>query len=364
MEYIPEINILIADDNKEHIEIASKILSSLNFPIRVATNGKTALALVKQNKPTLMLLDIGMPIINGFELCKKIKEDSSLSDIIIIFMTASHDEESIAKGFSYGAQDYITKPYNASELILRVKTHLSLAIQKKKLELAYNELNTFCHTVSHDLKSPVLIISQLVSLLENKLKAEDSNYQDNIEIINRLKDKSSSLIKMIERLLDFSKMQNSNLYFEKIELTSLFTSVLEELISLEPNRQIEYSICQLKTLKADKFLITNLIQNIFVNSLKFTRSRNPAVITVTDSESFTDYSITITDNGVGFNNSHAKKAFEIFERLHTQKEYEGTGVGLAIVKKIMERHGGTASITSEENVKTSVTLTFPKNLLS
>lgn len=361
MDYNPDINILIADDNKEHIEIASRILSALKFPIRVATNGETALSLVCQKKPTLILLDIGMPSINGFELCRKIKENSALQDIIVIFITASHDEESITKGFSFGAQDYILKPYNSSELLLRVKTHLSLAIQKKKLQTSYDELNTFCHTVSHDLKSPVLIINQLVGLLKERL-SETLETEDK-QIITRLQDKSSFLIKMIERLLDFSKLQASNCNFEKLELTPLFTSVLTELISLEPNRNIEYSIADLKPITADKFLITNLIQNIFVNSIKFTVTKNPAVITVIDSETFTDYSIIITDNGIGFDNEHSKKAFEIFERLHTQAEYEGTGVGLAIVKKIMERHGGSVSISSEKNIKTSVTLTFPKNIL-
>ena len=131
------INILIVDDTPEHIHIATSLLKTLGYPIRVSTSASKALTLIEKKKPTLILLDKTMPDMDGFELCRLLKENPSYSDIAIIFMTSAQDEESIKKGFALGAQDYVVKPYNSSELIARVSTHIKLASQSIQLKASY-----------------------------------------------------------------------------------------------------------------------------------------------------------------------------------------------------------------------------------
>ena len=353
------INILIVDDSLEHIRIASSILKSLKYPIRVANNGMTALKLIKEQIPTLILLDIIMPKINGFEICNIIKKNPLYQDIAIIFMTADQDEESIQKGFSLGAQDYVVKPYKSSELIARVKTHIKLASQSNELKSAYKELDQFCHTVSHDLKSPLNVIKQLSNLLS--LELGNTLTEDALEIMNRIDNKSSEVILMIERLLEFSKMGQLECNYTAVDLHSLFNEIMNELTSLEkPSRKIKFNLGKLPTINGDKTLLKFLIQNILSNSLKFSNKNDITIINVFLDDRKDSYEISIQDNGVGFNMKYSNKLFRIFERLHSKEEFEGSGVGLAIVKRIMDRHNGAVYICSQLYKGVTVTLSFPK----
>ena len=218
------INILIVDDTPEHIHIATSLLKTLGYPIRVSTSASKALTLIEKKKPTLILLDITMPDMDGFELCSLLKENPSYSDIAIIFMTSAQDEESIKKGFALGAQDYVVKPYNSSELLARVSTHIKLASQSIQLKASYKELDQFCHTVSHDLKSPLLVLKQLVNLLT--LETKDLLSPTTKEIITRIENKSDDIILMIERLLEFSRINQIQCSFEKINISDIFYSVM------------------------------------------------------------------------------------------------------------------------------------------
>ena len=352
------INILIVDDTPEHIHIATSLLKTLGYPIRVSTSASKALTLIEKKKPTLILLDITMPDMDGFELCSLLKENPSYSDIAIIFMTSAQDEESIKKGFALGAQDYVVKPYNSSELLARVSTHIKLASQSIQLKASYKELDQFCHTVSHDLKSPLLVLKQLVNLLT--LETKDLLSPTTKEIITRIENKSDDIILMIERLLEFSRINQIQCSFEKINISDIFYSVMEELSSLEPNRKIDFIVSKsLPTVNGDKTLIKFLIQNILSNALKFSKNNELTIIKVNCSTLENYYEISIQDNGAGFDMAYKNKLFHIFERLHSKDEFDGSGVGLVIVKRIMERHNGKVSIEGKPNKGACVKLYFP-----
>lgn len=352
------INILIVDDTPEHIHIATSLLKTLGYPIRVSTSASKALTLIEKKKPTLILLDITMPDMNGFELCSLLKENPSYSDIAIIFMTSAQDEESIKKGFALGAQDYVVKPYNSSELLARVSTHIKLASQSIQLKASYKELDQFCHTVSHDLKSPLLVLKQLVNILT--LETKDSLSPTTKEIITRIENKSDDIILMIERLLEFSRINQIQCFFEKINISDIFYSVMEELSSLEPNRKIDFIVSKsLPIVNGDKTLIKFLIQNILNNALKFSKNNELTIIKVNCSTLENYYEISIQDNGAGFDMAYKNKLFHIFERLHSKDEFDGSGVGLVIVKRIMERHNGKVSIEGKPNKGACVKLYFP-----
>ena len=352
-----DINILIVDDTPEHIHIASSILKSINCSIRAATSGRSALKLIDKKIPTLILLDVKMPDINGFQLCELLKSNPAYEDIAIIFITASEDEYSISKGFSLGAQDYVVKPYNSSELIARVNTHIKLICQKRELKYAYSELDKFCHTVSHDLKSPLLVIIQLVNLLCSEL-GENISF-DIKSILDQLTVKSEDTILMIERLLELSKINQLECTFKSLDLKSIVHKIYNELFSLEHARDISFNCSDLPMIEGDETLIKLLFQNVISNALKFTRNSNPSKININFTTSSDFLYINVEDNGVGFDMKYSEKLFNVFERLQNKEDFEGSGVGLSIIKRIMERHNGYVEIFSQTNSGTKITLIFP-----
>lgn len=350
--------ILLVDDTPEHIEFIVSILSEYNFKIRVATKGKTALKLLKQHRPDLILLDVYMPVMNGFEVCKLIKSDNFYSDIPIIFLTASNDEESIEKGFELGAQDYVVKPFNSKELLARINTHIKLKQQTEAIKEAYKELDSFCYSVSHDLKAPLFSINKLIEFIfsdySNPLNPEC------MELLNNIKEKSDEIIKMISRLLEFSRMCKLEMKSEEINLKQVFLDVYAELKNLEPERNISFNIQELPVIKGDSIMIRVLVQNILSNALKYTSKKSHAIIDVTLKETKNNYIISVKDNGAGFDNKYSSRLFGVFERLHSENEFKGTGVGLAITQRILKRHNGKAWITGEVGKGAVYSFSLPK----
>jgi signal transduction histidine kinase len=357
---IKQPEILLIDDTPEHIETVVSALKQYHFRIRVASRGSTGLKLLKDHQPDLILLDIYMPEMDGFEVCKQIKNDDNLCDIPVIFFTARNDEESIKKGFELGGQDYVTKPFHLSELLARVNTHIKLKQQNESLKEAYQELDSFCYSVSHDLKAPLCSIDKLAEyLLSDCLYKLD---KDDQELITNIHDKSKEVITMIDRLLEFSKMCKSEINYQTIDLTKTFTDIYDELILLHADRTVKLQLSELPQLQGDPVMIKLLVSNLLSNAFKFTGIRNTAIIEVTCSESSHEYTISVKDNGVGFDMRHSAKLFGVFQRLHPTSEFEGSGVGLAIIQRIIKRHHGQVWITGEVNNGATLTFRLPKNI--
>ncbi|TWH45035.1 response regulator [Sporomusa sp. KB1] len=352
--------ILIVDDTPEHIETAVAVLRNNNFHVRVATKGNTALKLLEQHMADLILLDIYMPEINGFEICQMIKNDPAFRSIPIIFLTSLNDEASISKGFQLGAQDYVTKPFNTSELLARVNTHIKLKRQAESLQHANNELDSFCYSVAHDLKSPLLSLNKLTEYLA-------ADYADKIdpdgqELISNIQEKSQEVIQIIDHLLDLSRMCERKMDLTTIDLSQLFSKTYTELVALEPVRDIEFTLAPLPTIQGDALMLKLLVQNILSNALKYTRHKATASIKVTATQTDTEFVIAIQDNGAGFDMKYSARLFNIFQRLHSNNEFEGSGIGLAICQKILKRHHGTAWITGKVNEGASFYFSLRKNL--
>lgn len=353
----PEI--LLVDDTPEHIEFVVSILRENNYRLRIATKGSTALKLLKQHKPDLILLDVYMPEMNGFEVCKIIKNSSDFYDIPIIFLTASNDEESIKRGFEVGAQDYIAKPFNIHELLARVNTHIKLKQQADSLKEAYLELDSFCYSVSHDLKAPLFSIKKLTEyLVSNYINILDSEGQ---ELITNIEEKSSEIITLIDRLLEFSKMCNMKMRSEVINLKQIFLDVYNELIKFQSEGKIKFTISELPYIYGDPIMIKVLVLNILSNAIKYTRNKELPIIEVSLSENENEYIISVKDNGVGFDMKYSSKLFGVFQRLHSVNEFEGSGVGLAITQRILKRHKGKAWITGEVEKGATFYFSLPKN---
>ena len=366
--------ILLVDDNLENIELLKRILEKDGYEIVFASNGEQALEMTSKLNPKLILLDIMMPGIDGFETCQKLKENKATREIPVIFISAKSMPEDIVKGFEVGGLDYITKPFNTNEVRRRVKTHLqtqNLIAQKEKseekakayakeLEARNNELKDFISIASHDLREPLRKIKTFGSLLEKKtglLGEEEKSYLD------KIKNSASRMENFLDDLLELSLVTAQANPFRKVDLKTIVKQVTDDLeaLILETNGVVDCG--ELPTIEGDKFQIHQLFQNLVSNALKFHRKEAPPYIKVAKSqESNGTWKITLEDNGIGFDQKFSSRIFKPFERLHSQSEFKGTGMGLAICQKIAIRHGGKITVKSQVGKGSTFTIALPKKM--
>jgi len=351
--------ILIVDDIPEHIAFAGNLLREEGYRVYAVTSGTAALHFLKTKHPDLIMLDIKMEGMDGLTVCRHIKENPDTSDIPVIFLTAETRTEAIKQGFTLGGCDYVIKPFLREEFLARVRTHLNISRQSHALFVANQELKQFCSAVSHDLKSPLNVINMLIATLGVELGENQSD--DISQIMDMICKKSNQLIIMIDRLLEFSKMCNITLEMEPLNLFVMIEEIYQELKSLEPERCITLHCETLPNVMGDEVLVSMLLKNILSNAIKFTRQRKEAKIMVQAFPDAVYHVISIQDNGVGFDMAYANKLFQIFQRLHEDEEFEGSGVGLALVKRIMKRHGGKVEAIGKVNQCAEIKLYFPKN---
>jgi signal transduction histidine kinase len=241
------------------------------------------------------------------------------------------------------------------------KTRADLISNQESLQQANQELNYFCHSVAHDFKAPLQSINKLSQyLIRDYADKVDSNGK---ELITHIQNKSAEVVGITDHLLELSRMSQKQIAMKDIKLEPLFREVYDELIELQPERQVLFKIKQLPMIHGDPIMIKILVANILSNALKYTRNRKQAIIEVTSVENENDYIISVKDNGAGFDMSESSRLFQIFERLHSVDQFEGTGVGLVVCQKILKRHNGRAWLTGKVNQGAVFSFSFPKNLL-
>ncbi len=363
--------ILIVDDIPKNIQILGNILSRENYQIAYAQLGEEALTILEKQLFDLILLDIMMPGMDGYEVCKKLKQQEKTKDIPIIFLTAKADMESIVKGFESGGADYVTKPFSADELLARVKTHIQLNAQKKELKMLnenleklvdertkqLNEANKrlqvldraktdFLSIISHELRTPLNGIFGLMGLLE---KTELDEKQK--EYINFLKESSDRLMKFSEiaLLITSLKTQVFKPDLMPVEIDNIINLALYELrenqniplpeINIDIDENIGLALAESDLLKKSIVLIVD-------NAIKYAGTENRIDISVFRSNGHIH--ITVDDYGKGFSKEALEQLFELFSADDLMHK-EGKGLSLAAVKLIMDIHGGEIVIKNREN---------------
>ena len=227
-----------------------------------------------------------------------------------------------------------------------------------ELQSALNELESFTYTVSHDLKSPLRAIDGYSRILWEDYDIKLG--EDGSEIIGNIRHICSDMIEMISKLLEYSSTSISEIVKEEINIEEKFKSIYKELISANPDRDITLKIeTQLPLVFADNVMIRQAIYNILSNAVKFTKQREKAMITVGFTTSLDEYIFYVKDNGAGFDMNYAQRVFGIFQRLHTNDEFEGNGIGLVTVKKIIQRHGGRVWIEGKVDIGATLYFTLP-----
>lgn len=342
-----ELRILIVDDNQENLKLLGSLLSKEGYRLNVALEGKQALDMVNKSKPDLILLDIVMPIMDGFATCKILKSDPEYKDIPIIFLTSSLETESIVKGFDLGAIDYLTKPFNSSELLARVKTHIELKKSKEIIKKQYKDLlkveslrNSLASILVHDLKNPLTSISGYAQLiLRNK---DDSKLK---KYLNRIVETSDVMLNLIMSILDVSKMESNkmNVIRSKINIKKIFEDIESGLYSTYENKniklEIEFSVDS-SEIVADSELFKRILINLISNAIKYSPQNGIVKLQITKEGAKTKF--FVMDQGKGIPEEFKDKIFEKFGQIEIEKKGErySTGLGLTFCKMAVEAHGG------------------------
>ncbi len=365
-------NILVVDDNPENLQLLAATLSEQGYKLRVAVDGEMALQSVKASQPDLILLDIMMPYLNGYEVCQQLKENPETSDIPIIFISASNEVFDKVKAFQLGGVDYITKPFQREEVLARVKHQLTLqqmqqSLSQKNLELqklneelkrSNLELEQFAYVAAHDLQEPLRAVTSYTQLLMEE-------YQDRLdgtalEYADFVVDGASRMQELIQGLLAYSRVSSRGQAFAPTDVNNVVNQALKNLQVAIAQSNANISHDPLPTIDSDKTQLVQLFQNLISNAIKFRREQPPQVHLSAELKE-REWLFSVRDNGIGISAKYLDRIFEIFKRLHTRKEFPGTGIGLAICKKIVERHKGRIWAESHLGQGTTFYFTFPQS---
>jgi len=413
-----DVKILVVDDREDNLFSIETILDKDGYTLVKANSGRAALKiLLHQHDFALILMDVQMPGMNGLETATLISEREKLKHIPIIFITAfSYEEGNIFQGYQRGGVDYIYKPINPELLRVKVSVFVELyrrnhelLIQEKNLLLANQkleeeieerkmteekirllnlqliennatlqsanqELDRFAYVASHDLQEPL----RKIQIFSDKLTIQlGSGIENDVKVyLEKIGKASKRMQQLVNDLLTFSRQTNDDLDFEQTDLNELLSDVLFDLEMDIQKKKAKITAEHLPVIAVIPSQIRQLFQNLISNSIKFSRpDRVPEISIKTEIikgsainnidsrlNENTFYRIYITDNGIGFDTKYLVDIFVIFKRLHTYHEFEGTGIGLSICKKIIEKHKGFITAESEPDKGSTFIITLPEKV--
>ncbi len=404
--------ILLVDDREDNLMSIEAILGTDGYQFVKANSGRQALKiLLTEFDFALILMDVKMPNLNGFETAELIYEREKLKHIPIVFITANNfGDENIFKGYRSGAVDYIYKPINPE--LLRAKVSVFVDLYKKnykllqqeqtlkninkslekeiadrkdseeqikelnqkllqnidRLESANKELDRFAFMASHDLQEPLRKIITFSDRLSSKYQAKLDEEAD--MYINRIQTSAERMRVLIKDILELSKIVADKNSFVETNMNVLINEVLSEMECRIKEKKAKVLVENLPAIRINPSLIRSLFQNLISNSLKYSKKTTSPIIRISSEISFEKHQnekdtsekycrIHVTDNGIGFDQKDSTQIFSIFKRLHFSNEFEGTGIGLAICKKIVDQHNGFISARSKVDEGSTFIISLP-----
>lgn len=359
--------ILIVDDTMANLELLQDLLEREGYATQTALNGRVALKLIAQQKPDLILLDVMMPDLSGFEVCQLLQKNPDTQALPIVFISALSDTESIVKGFELGGADYITKPFRSAEVLARVRNQVSLIDQRESLAKSFQDLNKmrtqFIHNATHDLKNPLHIIQSYSQILADALvkDAELSQY------VQRILASSERMWALVRDMLDLGKLESGeSLNLVEAPVNQFLQRCQYEFEMTAQQRGIELKVTPLEEdliLLLDISAMMRIFENLVSNAIKYTPSGGRVELRA--SRSASRLYIFVSDSGVGISSQDLPHIFEPFYRVNTRQiqEVEGTGLGLTIVKHLVAQHQGDIRVESNEGQGTLFTISLPIQLL-
>lgn len=364
--------ILAVDDSETYLQELAGTLRTDGYEVVLARSGEEALNLLAVQPVDCVLLDLLMPGLGGQETCRRLKSVPIMRDIPVVMLTAVDDREAMIEGLGAGADDYIAKSSDFEILRARVLAQIrrkqfedenrvirerlllkemeanearaareiaeARAALVEELEWKNQELEAFSYSVAHDLRAPLRSLDGFsLALLEDhadKLDDEGKQY------LRHLRESAQHMAALIDDLLSLSRVTRSNFQREDVDLAAIAHGVVERLRKESPERQVEFSVTPGLRASGDERLLTIALENLLGNSWKFTRKRSKAEIDLRVIEQNNQKVFVVRDNGDGFDMAFSSKLFGVFQRLHSTAEFEGTGIGLATVQRVVRHHGG------------------------
>jgi two-component system NtrC family sensor kinase len=364
--------ILAVDDSETYLQALADALRQDNYDVALARTGEEALELLALQPVDCILLDLMMPGIGGLETCRRLKFVPVLRDIPVVMLTSIEDRETMIEGLGAGADDFISKSSDFAVLHARVIAQLRRkqfedenrtfreqllhneleaeqaraakevaevrAALVEELEVKNKELDAFSYSVAHDLRAPLRSIDGFsLALLESYSDKIDEEGQ---QYLRYVRESAQQMAELIENLLTLSRITRSELVRGSLDLAAIAADVLGRLKRQNPKQQVHAAVAEGILADGDTRLMTIVLENLIGNAWKFTSKRADATIEVGAVERDGRRAFFVRDNGAGFDMAYASKLFGVFQRLHSSSEFEGTGIGLATVQRIIHRHGG------------------------
>lgn len=352
-------HILIIDDNLNNLQVTAKFLKDQGFLISLALDGSSALTLLETITPDLILLDIMMPEMDGIEVCRMIKQ--RLKDIPIIFLTAKTETEDLIAGFEAGGVDYITKPFNQNELLVRVKTHLELAFSRKKIIELNQTRDKLYSIIAHDIRAP---LNNITSTIDAIIKGHlDPSKDSFLEIFRLLESSTKETSNLLNNLLEWTKFQSGSIVTtpNNNKIYPLFIEGVQLYKSAAQDKEITIKIDVSENLEAyfDVVTMHAVFRNLISNAIKFTPEKGTILLTAEIKENMLVASVH--DSGVGMSPETIHKIFqkkEHYTSLGTKNEH-GTGFGLVIINDFVEKNNGKLEVISKVDGGTTFSVSIP-----
>ena len=343
-------SILIVDDTPANVLLLERMLVERGYKARSVLSGSLALEAARAEPPDLILLDIAMPGMNGYEVCRQLKTDQALKDIPVIFISALNETIEKVKAFNMGGVDYVTKPFQFEEVYARVQTHLQL----RRLEKLRDDLT---HMVVHDLRNPLSVVFGFLDILDHeagKLSASAKSFLPLARLC------AEEMLTMIGSILDVSKMGAGEMKLELVpcDPDTLIRATLATTKPLASRTVTFNSPGSSPAVTADVGLIRRVLQNLLSNALKHTHAGGDVRVDATASPG--EVCVAVTDTGPGIAPEYHQRIFEKFSQIEDGNTYLGTGLGLTFCKLAVEAHGGRIGVESEVGRGCTFWFTLPK----
>ena len=370
MEINPsEYKILIVDDVMSNVLLLKVLLTNEKFAIATASNGRQALEQVEKENPDLVLLDVMMPDMSGFEVAQHLKSNPNTADIPIIFLTALNSTADIVKGFQVGANDFISKPFNKEELIIRVTHQISLVAAKRLILSKTEELqrtiagrDKLYSVIAHDLRSPMGSIKMVLNMLILNLPSEEIG-AEMYELLTMANQTTEDVFSLLDNLLKWTKSQigKLNVVYQDVDLVEVTDGVIEIFSMVASLKKIR--IHEMKPEKmmvnADIDMLKTVVRNLLSNAIKFSKENSEVLVKMEEVDGMAV--VSVQDYGCGISEEGQKKLLHTdthFSTFGTNNE-EGSGLGLLLCKDFVVKNGGKLWFTSKEGEGSIFSFSIP-----